>query len=268
MSPKKWIEVSRDARGVACITIANAAKLNTLNRAVMTALIDAVEALERDAALRVVILRGAGTRAFIGGADITEMAVLDADSARAFITLVHRSCDVFRRLGVPVIARIQGFVLGAGLEVAAACDMRVAATDATFGMPEVRIGIPSVVEAALLPQLIGWGRTRELLLTGGTIDAATAERWGLVEQVVEPDALDAAVERRVAAVLACGPRAIRAQKALIQAWENLPMREAIERGIDSFTAAWDTDEPARMMGGFLDAMRRRKLGGSDGGNQA
>jgi len=255
------MEVSRDARGVACITIANAAKLNTLNRAVMTALIDAVEALERDAALRVVILRGAGTRAFIGGADITEMAVLDADSARAFITLVHRSCDVFRRLGVPVIARIQGFVLGAGLEVAAACDMRVAATDATFGMPEVRIGIPSVVEAALLPQLIGWGRTRELLLTGGTIDAATAERWGLVEQVVAPDALDAAVERRVAAVLACGPRAISAQKALIQAWENLPMREAIERGIDSFTAAWDSDEPARMMGRFLDAMRRRKLGG-------
>ena len=207
------------------------------------------------------------TRAFIGGADITEMATLDAGSARDFITLVHRSCDVFRRLGVPVIARIQGFVLGAGLEVAAACDMRVAATDARFGMPEVRIGIPSVVEAALLPQLIGWGRTRELLLTGETIDAATAERWGLVEQVVAPDALDAAVERRVAAVLACGPRAISAQKTLIQAWENLPMREAIERGIDSFAASWDSDEPARMMGGFLDAMRRRKLGLSGGGNQ-
>jgi enoyl-CoA hydratase/carnithine racemase len=135
-------------------------------------------------------------------------------------------------------------------------------------MPEVRIGIPSVVEAALLPQLIGWGRTRELLLTGETIDAAIAERWGLVEQVVAPKALDDAVERRVAAVLACGPAAISAQKALIQAWENLPMQQAIQRGIDSFAAAWDTDEPARMMGGFLDAMRRRKIGGSHGGNNA
>jgi enoyl-CoA hydratase len=260
------IEITRDTRGVACITIANAAKLNTLNRAVMTTLIDAVEALADEPSLRAVILRGAGTRAFIGGADITEMATLNATSAREFITVVHRSCDVFRRLPVPVIARIQGYVLGAGLEVAAACDMRVAASDATFGMPEVRIGIPSVVEAALLPQLIGWGRTRELLLTGDTIDAVTAERWGLVEQVVPPDALDAAVERRVAAILACGPRAISAQKALIRAWENLPMRDAIARGIDSFAASWDSDEPARMMGGFLDAMRRRKLGASHGGN--
>jgi enoyl-CoA hydratase len=268
MPHQDWIEISRDARGVACITIANPAKLNTLNRAVMTALIDAVEELAADPTLRVVILRGAGARAFIGGADITEMATLDADSARPFITLVHRSCDVFRRLPVPAIARIQGYALGAGLEVAAACDMRVASSDATFGMPEVRIGIPSVVEAALLPQLIGWGRTRELLLTGETIDAATAERWGLVEQVVAPEALDDAVERRVAAVLACGPAAINAQKALIRAWENLPMQQAIQRGIDSFAASWDTDEPARMMGGFLDAMRRRKIGESHGGNNA
>ncbi len=266
MPQQDWIEVRQDARGVACVTIANAAKLNTLNRAVMTALIDAVEALANEPTLRAVVLRGAGSRAFIGGADVAEMAMLDAASARAFITLVHRSCDVFRRLPVPVIARIQGYVLGAGLEVAAACDMRVAASDAQFGMPEVRIGVPSVVEAALLPQLIGWGRTRELLLTGETIDAATAERWGLVEHVVAADALDAAVERRVAAILACGKRAISAQKALIQAWENLPVREAIERGIDSFAAAWDSDEPTRMMGGFLDAMRRRKLGGSHGGN--
>jgi enoyl-CoA hydratase len=268
MPHQDWIEISRDARGVACVTIANAAKLNTLNRAVMTALIDAVGDLAADPTLRVMVLRGAGARAFIGGADITEMATLDADSARAFITLVHRSCDVFRRLPVPVIARIQGYALGAGLEVAAACDMRVAASDTMFGMPEVRIGIPSVVEAALLPQLIGWGRTRELLLTGETIDAATAERWGLVEQVVAPEALDDAVERRVAAVLACGPAAVSAQKALIQAWENLPMQQAIQHGIDSFAASWDTDEPARMMGGFLDAMRRRKMSGSHGGNNA
>jgi enoyl-CoA hydratase/carnithine racemase len=266
MPESNSVDVARDARGVATVTIANAAKLNTLNRAVMTELIAAVEGLGCDPALRVVILRGAGTRAFIGGADITEMAGLDAASARDFITLVHRSCDVFRRLPVPVIARIRGHVLGAGLEVAAACDMRVASADSRFGMPEVRIGIPSVVEAALLPQLIGWGRTRELLLTGAAIDATRAERWGLVEDVVAVEALDAAVERRVSAILACGPQAVRAQKALITAWEQVPLREAIQRGIDCFAASWDSDEPARMMGEFLAAMRRRKLSAANGGN--
>ena len=172
------------ARGVAVVTIDNPARLNTLNTPVMTDLIAAVERLGADETLRAVVLRGAGERAFIGGADIDEMAGLDPDTARAFITLVHRSCDVFRRLPVPVIARIQGYVFGAGVEVAAACDMRVASTDAQFGMPEVRLGVPSVVEAALLPQLIGWGRTRQWLLTGDTIDAATAQAWGLVEEVV------------------------------------------------------------------------------------
>ena len=253
-----WVNVQRDARGVAVVTIDNSAKLNTLNTAVMSDLIAAVEGLGADATLRAVVLRGAGERAFVGGADINEMAGLDPASARAFITLVHRSCDVFRRLPVPVIARIQGYVFGAGVEVAAACDMRVAAGDAQFGMPEVRLGVPSVVEAALLPQLIGWGRTRQWLLTGDTIDAATALAWGLVEQVVPVEQLDDAVERLLASILASGPHAIRLQKALVTAWEDLPLREAIQRGIASFASAWESDEPRSMMHRFLAERRLRK----------
>ena len=131
----------------------------------------------------------------------------------AFITLVHRTCDCLRELPVPVIARVNGYALGAGLEVAAACDLRVASSNAVFGMPEVKVGIPSVVEAALLPGLIGWGRTRELLLFGENIDAATALAWGLVEQVVAPAELDAAVEARLDALLSAGPQAVRLQKS-------------------------------------------------------
>jgi enoyl-CoA hydratase len=260
MDQQPRVTVHIDDRSVAFVTLDNAAKLNTLNTPVMMALIDAVERLGANEDLRAVVLRGAGERAFIGGADITEMTGLDAASARAFITLVHRSCDVFRRLSVPVIARIQGYVFGAGVEVAAACDMRVASADATFGMPEVRLGVPSVVEAALLPQLIGWGRTRQCLLTGDTIDAATAHAWGLVEEVVPADQLDAAVERLLASILASGPHAIRLQKALITAWEDLPLRDAIQRGIDSFVESWRTDEPRQMMRDFADQRRRRKLG--------
>jgi enoyl-CoA hydratase len=157
-----------------------------------------------------------------------------------------------------VIARLQGYTFGAGLEMAAACDMRVASADAQFGMPEVRLGVPSVVEAALLPQLIGWGRTRRLLLTGDRIDAATALAWGLVESVVPAHQLDAAVERLAELILASGPRAVRLQKALIGEWESLPLSQAIQRGIDRFAEAWETDEPRTIMRSFLQDRARRK----------
>lgn len=242
---------------VARVTIDNAAKLNTLNRALMVEIVETVQRLEADAALRLVILSGAGQRAFVGGADITELAALDQDGAREFITLVHRCCDGFRRLAVPVIARIDGYALGAGLELAAACDLRVASERAMFGMPEVRVGIPSVVEAALLPLLIGYGRARRLLLTAETIGAAEALEWGLVDAVASPDKLDAAVEHFATAILAGGPRAMRLQKALILDWEDLSTSAAVARGIDAFADAYATDEPRRMAAARLAEMRGR-----------
>jgi enoyl-CoA hydratase len=241
----------RANRRIAHVTIANPAKLNTLNVANMAEFVDVLERLGKDDDLRAVVLTGAGDKAFIGGADIREMAALDAAHAEAFITLVHRTCDALRALPVPAIARINGYALGAGLEVAAACDLRVASSNAVFGMPEVKVGIPSVVEAALLPGLIGWGRTRELLLFGENIDAATALAWGLVEQVVAPGELDAAIETRLASLLAAGPRAVRLQKQLIRQWEDLTLSQAVSRGIESFAQAYETDEPARMMSAFV-----------------
>jgi enoyl-CoA hydratase len=245
----------REQGTIAYLSIENTAKLNTLNVANMTAFIETVEPLGRREDLRAVVLTGGGDKAFIGGADINEMATLDAAHAEAFITLVHRTCDCLRALPVPVIARVNGYALGAGLEVAAACDLRIASTNAVFGMPEVKVGIPSVVEAALLPGLIGWGGTRELLLFGETIDASTALAWRLVEQVVAPEALDAAVEARLASLLANGPQAVRLQKQLIRQWEDLTLSQAVSRGIESFTQAYAGDEPARMMAAF--AQRRR-----------
>ncbi|HMD65284.1 MAG TPA: enoyl-CoA hydratase-related protein, partial [Stellaceae bacterium] len=208
--------------------------------------------------LRLLVLTGTGERAFVGGADIAEIAALDRDSARGFITLVHRCCDAFRRLPIPVIARIDGYTLGAGLELACACDLRVASERAVFGMPEVRIGIPSVVEAALLPKLIGQGRARRLLLTGETIGAAEALSWGLVDVVAQPEALDEAVADLARPILAAGPHAIRLQKSLILDWEELPTSAAVQRGIDCFVSAYETDEPARMAGAMLAELRARR----------
>jgi enoyl-CoA hydratase len=258
MSAVPRIDVRVDQRGggsFAFLTIDNREKLNVLDRALMRELVAAVDELAALADLRALVVTGAGERAFVGGADIREMASLDRDSAKDFITLVHRACDCLRRLRVPVIARIDGFALGAGLEVAVSCDLRLASRRSKFGMPEVRVGLPSVVEAALIPRLIGAGRARELLMLGRIVDAETALAWGLVERVAEPAALDAEVERILDALLAAGPHAVRAQKALMRAWEELPLDAAITAGIDAFVRAFETDEPTRMLSAFINRKR-------------
>lgn len=260
MSGEVRIEIEARPGGacVAHVTLDNAAKLNTLNSALMKEFAARIGALAKDESLRAVVLTGAGDRSFIGGADIDEMAGLDATTARAFITRVHRCCAALRDLPVPVIGKINGYALGAGLEVAAACDLRVAADGAVFGMPEVKLGIPSVVEAALLPALVGWGRTRQMLLLGETFSAADAQAWGLVEAVVPAADLDAQVERWIESLLAAEPGAVRLQKALIRRWEDLPMKDAIAAGIDAFEAAWTTEAPARAMADFQAARAARR----------
>jgi enoyl-CoA hydratase/carnithine racemase len=245
----------REGGRVARLIVDNQGKLNILDRALSAELRDRVRALGQDESLRAVVLTGAGERAFIGGADMAEMVDLEPDSARAFIATLHEACAAIRALPVPAIARIRGYCLGGGLEVAVACDLRVAADDARFAMPEVRVGIPSVIEAALLPGLIGRGKARELVYTGATWDAAEAHACGLVERVVPAPALDAAVDDWLDGILAAGPAAIRAQKALIAKWEALPLADAIDAGIDAFAETYKGDEPRRLMRQFLDRRR-------------
>jgi enoyl-CoA hydratase/carnithine racemase len=256
------VEVRRETRAeggfIAHVAIDRAAKLNALDRTLMAEIIEAMTALADDPALRLTVVSGAGGRAFIGGADIDELATLDADSARGFITAVHVCCDAFRHLPVPAIARIDGYTLGAGLELAAACDFRIASDRSVFGMPEVRIGLPSVVEAALLPALIGPARTRQLLLTGDNVAAEMALAWGLVDRVVPAAQLDGAVEALAASILAAGPQAVRLQKSLILDWEDMHTTAAVDRGIDGFVEAFATDEPHRMTNAARAAMRERR----------
>lgn len=245
---------------VATVSINNTARLNSIGTAHMTAFIDAVTGLADDPELRLVIVTGAGDRAFIGGANLLELAALNPPRARDFLTLVHRTCKVLRDLPVPVIARVNGFCLGAGLEVMAACDMHIASDNAMFGMPEVKIGVPSVVEAALLPQLIGWGRTKLLLYTGDNIDAPTALAWGLVEKVVPLAELDQALGTWVHSIVESGPKAIRLQKELIREWEAMPVNDAIEAGIRNMYRAYQSDEPTRMVNQAIQRLQARKKG--------
>src|SRR5665213_2171146 len=247
--------VDRDPRGVIRLTISNAGSLNILGTPVINAVREGLQTLAKDDGIRVLVLAGQSEKSMIGGADIKEMAKLDQKSAEKFITGLRDLCEAVRAFPAPVIARMPGWCLGGGLEVAAACDFRVAAHDAKFGMPEVRVGIPSVIHAALLPRLIGWGRARWLLMTAENIDATTALAWGLIDVMAPPGGLDAAVERTIAALLECGPQALRAQKALLRQWEELPLKQSVDLSIEVFGRSFLTDEPHRLMQGFINRKR-------------
>jgi enoyl-CoA hydratase len=243
---------------IARVTVDNARKLNCLSTPLIVQLTEAFTKLARDKDLRAVVLTGAGDRAFIGGADLNELGGLCADGARLFITRLHRACKAIRGCPVPVIGRINGFSLGAGLEVAASCDMRAAADGARFGMPEVHMGLPSVIEAALLPGLIGWGRTREMLLTGVLYSAADALGMGFVQKVAPADGLDHAVDEWLAGICRATPEAIRSQKALMDRWQRVSVEEGVMAGIDALSDAYRTGEPQAAIAAFFAAKRSRR----------
>ncbi len=247
----------RDAGRVAYVTVSNPGQRNALGRRGKEELVAAFEKLARDDQLRVAVLTGAGDKSFIAGADLAEMKDLDHAGAEDVSTKTHLACDAIRRLPVPVIARINGYCLGAGMELAASCDMRVGAEHARFGMPEVRFGIPSGMEACLLPGLIGWGKTRELVFTGDLIDAHEAHRCGFLDRLEPAAELDTAVEKWITAILTAGPRAIRIQKRLIADWETMTIKDAVQAGIRAMVEARKTDEPQRLMQAFVERKRGR-----------
>ena len=216
---------------VARIFLNRPEKANALHSALLVRLRVAVEELAADETLRAIVLAGRG-RTFCGGADVDELKALTRETAGAFVSLIHEVCRALRMLPVPVLARLHGAVIGAGLEIAAACDLRIAADGTKFAMPEVRLGIPSVVEAALLPRLMGSGRAAWLVLTGEAIDARRALEWGLVEEVSSN--VDEAVTLVVKHLLAGEREALRMQKQLLQLWEEAPLATSVTASIERF----------------------------------
>ncbi len=242
---------------VARVTIDNPAKLNILSPETLKELVVSIRKIETNSSLRAVVLTGAGEKAFVGGAQLETLGSLEPRSAREFITLIHDACAAMRECPVPVVARINGWCLGAGLEIAACCDLRLAAAHAVFGMPEVRLGIPSVVEAAMLPRLVGAGRARWLVMTGETIDAREALSWGLIEKVFESSKLEQETNRVLDSLLAGDPEAMRAQKRLCKLWEEAPLAESVRASIDEFAASYAKGEPNRLIAAFRAARAKR-----------
>jgi enoyl-CoA hydratase/carnithine racemase len=245
-----------EAGRVAYVTANNPTKRNAIGMPGKRAIAAAFKRLSEDEQLRAVVLTGAGDKSFIAGADLAEMKDLTIEEAEEEHTLTHLACDAIRRCPVPVIARINGYCFGAGMELAASCDMRAAADHSKFGMPEVRVGLPSGMEAALLPSLVGWGRAAELVLTGDIFEAREAHQFGFLQKLVPAAELDAAIEKWIGSILVSGPRAVRLQKKLLRDWERLPLDEAIQAGIRACVEARRTDEPKRLMEAFLNRKKK------------
>ena len=238
---------------LAVVTLDRPKALNALNTATLRELESAFEDLAGDAAIRVVLLTGAGGRAFAAGADIRELAAVAAEEGRAFAL---RGQGVFRRietLGKPVIACIQGFALGGGCELAMACTLRIAADDARLGQPEVKLGvIAGYGGTQRLPRLVGRGAALKLLLTGAIIDAREALRIGLVDEVVPAADLMTRAEALANEIAANAPLAIAETLRAVDEGLSLPLELALLREAGRFGELCATADKAEGAAAFLE----------------
>jgi enoyl-CoA hydratase len=230
--------------------------LNLLTAELVGRLRDAFIDLRRDPEVRAAVITGAG-RAMTGGMQVQVLRDLDVGRARALISGIHDAIEIVHEAPFPTVCMMNGACLGAGFELAMACDLRVAAAGAPMGLPEVRVGVPSVIQAALLPGLIGPGRAAELLLTGESIRAEQAYEWGLVNRVVPRPELEAATGELVGRILACSPTAIRLQKELIVRWRGTDVRTAIAYGINAFAQTYASDDVREATQAFLEKRAAR-----------
>ena len=235
----------------AVLSITDAGVLNVLSTPVIQGLIQRLSELAENKELHCLVLRGSGSRAFVAGADIKELASLNAGTGRAFISGLRDLCNAVRHFPVPVIVRLEGHTLGGGLELAMAGDLRIAADNAVVGMPEVKVGIPSVIHAAMLPAQIGTTRAAWLLLTGENIPAAQAREWGLINECVPQETLDERILEVAAGLSEIGPMVLRQQKKLLRRWERMALDAAVDDSIAEFGAAFQTGEPQQHMNAFL-----------------
>lgn len=203
---------------ISTLTINRPFALNALNRSVLEQIAHVLREVRHDPSIRVLIVTGAGDRAFVAGADIAAMAKMSATEGLEFSRLGHRVMQTFEDLPIPVIAAVNGFALGGGLELAMACDLIIASEKARFGQPEINLAlIPGFGGTQRLPHRIGQAKARELIMTGDMIDAKTALALGLVVQVVAPEQLMDAARKLAEKLAGKSAFALRQAKAALRA---------------------------------------------------
>ena len=239
--------------GIATITINRPEKLNALNADVIAELEDALKFVESNTTARALIITGAGEKAFVAGADISELNTLDVISGKEFAERGQQVFNYIEKFSKPVIAAVNGYALGGGSELAWACHFRLASENAKFGQPEVNLGIiPGYGGTQRLVRLVGKGRATELILLGNQFDARTAFEWGLVNKVVPlPQLMNTAYE--LAKTLAAkAPVAIRLALQALNAAVQLPQDEGMKIEAQLFALCCGTDDHKEGTRAFLE----------------
>lgn len=241
--------------GILTITINRPDKLNALNQATMADIKAAFEAAGEEPDLKGVIITGAGEKAFVAGADISEFQGRDEDSAKDLAAHGHKIFNRIEEFNVPVIAAVNGFALGGGCELSMACHLRIASENAKFGQPEVNLGIiPGYGGTQRLVQLIGKGRALELLMTGDMIDANTALQYGLVNHVVPQAELLAKAKAIIEKIAAKAPVAIQRVIDCVNAYYEVG-EDGFKKEIKSFAKLFNTDDWQEGVSAFLEKRR-------------
>jgi enoyl-CoA hydratase len=250
--PKPRIRVERDvASGVALITLDRPEVLNALDYQTLGELADALEALDVEESVRCVVITGAGDRAFAAGADIKEMA--DATPVTMSTANNFARWERIKRVRVPLIAAVKGFALGGGCELAMACDMVVAAEDATFGQPEIKLGImPGAGGTQRLTRALGKARAMELILTGKNLSAREAYERGLVSQIVAREETLPAALALASEVASMPPLAVRAAKEAVNRAFELSLEAGLEFERRNFFMLFASEDQKEGMAAFVE----------------
>ncbi|MCL6578816.1 MAG: enoyl-CoA hydratase/isomerase family protein [Candidatus Bathyarchaeota archaeon] len=231
------------SEGVATITLNRPEALNAFSKEVIEEVLQAVEDVKKDENVRVVVLTGAGEKAFSAGADIKAMKGMNALKARELSLMGEKLCVAFENLEKPVIAAINGYALGGGLEVAMACDLRIASENARMGQTEINIGlIPGWGGTQRLTRLVGVGKAKELVYTGKMIDAKTAEQLGIVNMVVPADKFRETVRQFALELASKAPVALKVAKALINKGSEISLDAALALEREGFGVVASTED--------------------------
>jgi enoyl-CoA hydratase len=253
--------VERKEGGLAVVTVNRPEKLNALDGATMAELRDAFESLGRDVSAGAIILTGAGQKAFVAGADIGELASRTPVDGKEFALRGQATFDLIENLGKPVIAAINGFALGGGMELAMACTIRIASDNAQLGQPEVKLGIiPGYAGTQRLPRLVGKGRAMELILAGDPVSAQEAYRIGLVNRVVPQPELLAESEKLARAIMARGPLAVRYSIEAVNRGLEMGFAEGCAHEAALFALLTSTEDMKEGTRAFLEK-RKASFGG-------
>lgn len=239
------------------VTFDRPEKLNALRRVD----IDELAGVIADHTVRAIVFRGAGGRAFSAGVDVDEFLVIDGpDAARAFIAALRDLLAAVRRSPAVTICGIDGHCLGGAFELALAADLRVVTTRSHFGLPEVKLGIPSVVDAALLAQYVGLGHAKDMILTGDLYAAGSRQTTTLCDRLVEPDQLDSTVAELVSKVAGHTRTVLASQKRLFETWQNSSLREAIDISVDEFADVFAAEDTRQALATYREGLGAPRAG--------